>query len=163
MTSVLSLFVHAKHKIGHDDLVGSTTGTIESFLADGASEGRLCSQVFISSIPHSTVLSSAITRTLSKLAADENLSQTQPIIEFSITVESQPSNTSYVEMSDGVRRATTAFEQMTVAPSTLERIEDAVGTSTTIVGNMKSITATWDPLIQRIKLFTEIVDRISEV
>ena len=93
------------------------------------------------------------------------MSQTQPIIEFSITVASgtQPSNVPYMEMDDGVTKATAAFEQMRVAPPMLEHIEDAVGPSTTIVENVTSMAATWDPLIQRIKLFTEIVDGIAEV
>jgi hypothetical protein len=69
-----------------------------------------------------------------------------------------------MEMDDGVTRATAAFEQMKVAPSILEYIEDAPAvTSTTTMENATSIAATWDPLLQRIKLFTEIVDGISEV
>jgi hypothetical protein len=78
-------------------------------------------------------------------------------------VETQPSKASYVEMNDGVTRATTAFERMAAAPSTLERIGDSVSTSATIVENTMSKAATWDPLIQRLKIFTEIVDGISEV
>jgi hypothetical protein len=77
--------------------------------------------------------------------------------------ESQPSNATHAEMSEGVTRATTTFEQMMVAPSTLERIGDAVSASNSIVDTMMSTAATWDPLIQRLKIFTEIVDRISEV
>jgi hypothetical protein len=113
--------------------------------------------------PTLKLLSSAITRVLSKPGANEILSRTQPIVKFSITVTTHPSNASYMEVDDGVTRATTAFDHMRVAPSALERIEDAVSASTTVVENMTSITATWDPLIQRIKIFTEIVDGISEV
>jgi hypothetical protein len=68
-----------------------------------------------------------------------------------------------MEMNDGVMRATTAFEHMVVAPSTSEHIEDAVSASTMTVENMTSITATWDPLIQKLQIFTGIVDGISEV
>src|SRR5277367_1962741 len=113
--------------------------------------------------PTLTVLSLAIACALSKPGADESLNQTQTIVEFSTTVEIQPSNASHMEMDDGVTRATSAFEQMRIAPSTLERIRGAVGASTTIVDNTTSMAATWDPLLQRIKLFTEIVDGISEV
>jgi len=110
--------------------------------------------------PTLNVLSPAITCALSKPGADKKLSQS--IIEFSITVKTQPSNASHMEMTDSVTKATAAFEQMRMAPSTLERIQGAVSTSTTIAENT-SIAATWDPLLQRIKLFTEIVDGISEV
>ena len=111
--------------------------------------------------PTLNVLSSAIIRALSKPGADETLSQT--IVEFSVEAGTQPSNASHLEMNDSVTKATAAFEKMKMAPSTLERIEGAVNTSTTIAQNTTSIAATWDPLLQRMKLFTEIVDGISEV
>jgi len=52
---------------------------------------------------------------------------------------------------------------MRVAPSMIEHEEDAIGASTTIVENVTSTATTWDPLLQRIKLVTEIVDGISKV
>jgi hypothetical protein len=66
-------------------------------------------------------------------------------------------------MSDGVTRATAAYEQMVVAPSSLAHIDDTISASTTVAENMASKAAPWDPLIQRLKVFTEIVDGISEV
>ena len=78
-------------------------------------------------------------------------------------IETQSSNAAHMEMDSNVARATAAFEQMRMAPSALERIQGAVGASTTIVENTTSIADTWDPLLQRLKLFTDIVDGISEV
>jgi hypothetical protein len=164
MSSVLGLSVYAKCKIGHDDLVGSMEETLESLLPNGASGGQFMlsgSHVVLEYLKVISIVS--ITRSLSIPSADGNLSQTQPIIEFSIKVGTQASYASRMEMDDNVTSATTAFEQMRMAPSTLERVQDVVSTSTTIVENTKSTAATWDSLIERIKLFTEIVDGISEV
>jgi hypothetical protein len=158
ISSVLDLHLYAKRNVRHDDLVGSTKETIKSLLADGT--GGLSKQLH-GVFPTLNVFSVAIARVLSKPNADKALSQT--IIEFSISVGTQPSNASHMEMDDSVTKATTALGRIRMEPSTLGHAEGAVSTFTTISQKTTSTAASWDPLVQRIKLFTTIVDGISEV
>jgi hypothetical protein len=85
------------------------------------------------------------------------------IVKFSITVGAQSLDASHMEMDDSVAQATAALSWVRMAPSMLRRTWDAVSTLTLISKKNASAAASWDPLLQRIKLFTEIVDGISEV
>jgi phage-related minor tail protein len=102
---------------------------------------------------------SAITRKLYSPNSDGTLSQTQPVIQFSMTLVASASET---EMRNAVPQAAAAVERMTAAPSLLDRTQNAIDISATIV-DAKSIAATWDPLMKKLEVFTDIVDGISEV
>ena len=66
-------------------------------------------------------------------------------------------------MQEAVAGAKDALVHMQLAPSSIEPLQGAVNTSAAVVTNIKSLTTTWGPLLQKIKLFTEFVDEIARV
>jgi hypothetical protein len=44
-----------------------------------------------------------------------------------------------------------------------EPIQGVVDTSATVINDIKSFSDTWGPLLQKIRLFSELVDTIAEV
>jgi hypothetical protein len=66
-------------------------------------------------------------------------------------------------MNEAVDQANVAYEQMVSSPSALV---DAVGVAddiTPTVDDVLTKAVAWEPLLERIKLYTEIVDKITEV
>jgi hypothetical protein len=66
-------------------------------------------------------------------------------------------------MEEAVAQGKDALVHMKLAPSSFEPIQGAVDTSVAVVANIKSLTTTWGPLLQKVKLFTELVDGIAHV
>ncbi|KIM79211.1 hypothetical protein PILCRDRAFT_74639, partial [Piloderma croceum F 1598] len=52
---------------------------------------------------------------------------------------------------------------MKLVSSSVEPIQEAVDTSAAVLNDIKSVSDTWGLLLQKIKLFSELVDSISEV
>ena len=100
--------------------------------------------------PIFTFIYPAIFRQLLKYNTKDN----PPFIEFEIGKRS---------VVDVVDEANTAADAMKLAPTQLERIPGLIDASTEVVATATSIVDTWDPLLQKIKLFTNAVDTISEV
>ena len=66
-------------------------------------------------------------------------------------------------MQEAVAGAKDALVHMQLVPSSIEPLQGAVNTSAAVVTNIKSLTTTWGPLLQEIKMFTEFVDEIARV
>ena len=67
-------------------------------------------------------------------------------------------------MKQAVVQGKDALDHMKSAPSSVvEPIQGAIDTSTTVANSVKSVSDTWGPLLQKIKLFTELVDGIAKV
>jgi len=131
-----------KHRVGSDSLIGATNGTIESLLAEG------------------TV--GAISRYLFKYDDHGNQTRTQTIVEFTISKASKAA--AGLNMKQAVVQGKDALDHMKSAPSSVvEPIQGATDASTTVTNNIKSVSDTWGPLLQKIKLFSELVDKIAEV
>jgi hypothetical protein len=159
-SSVLECRVYAKRKIHSDDFIGGVQETVESLLAEGASGGLyLLILALFSKI--STPL--AITRELYEHDAQGNQNKTQIIIEFTIVAISKASDATGLDMKEAVAQGKAAIDQMKRAPLPVGQIQGAVDSSPTVIGNIKSMSNTWGPLLQKIKLFTELVDGIAKV
>ena len=94
----------------------------------------------------------AITRELYTYNSQGNEHKTQIIIEFTIAVTSK-----------AVAEANDALVPMKLAPSPTEPMQGTVNTSVAVVTNINSLTTTWEPLLETVKLFTEFVDKIAHV
>jgi hypothetical protein len=105
----------------------------------------------------------AITRELCKYDSHGNRHKTGIIIEFTIITTSMASDAAGLNMEEAVAQAKDALVHMKLAPSSLEPIQDAVDTSVAVVANIKSLSTTWGPLLDKVKLFTELVDGIAQV
>jgi hypothetical protein len=66
-------------------------------------------------------------------------------------------------MEEAVTQQKNVFDSMMPAPSSIKPIQEAGDTSATGLNNIQSVSATWGPLLQKIKLFSELVDSIAEV
>ena len=66
-------------------------------------------------------------------------------------------------MEEAVPQAKDEYVHMMQAPSSLEPIQGAVDTSVALVTNVKSLANTWGPLLQKVKLFSELVDGFAKV
>jgi len=55
------------------------------------------------------------------------------------------------------------FDGIQPAPSSLGQIQEAVNTSATVIDNIHFISNIWSPLLQKVKLFSDIAGTIAEV
>jgi hypothetical protein len=95
---------------------------------------------------------------------DRKQRKTQTIIEFTIVAISKPSDPAELNMEEAVAQGKDAFNRMKPAPtSSFEPIQGAIDASVTVINDTKSLSNTWGPLLQKIELFTKLVDAIAEV
>ena len=66
-------------------------------------------------------------------------------------------------MEEAITQGMGALDRMKLKPSLVEPIQGIVDTTTTVVDNVKSLSDTWDPLLQKIEIFSKLVDSIAEV
>jgi len=156
---MLEYRLYVKNSIRKDSFIGETKDTIEMLLVEGAA-GRL--YIFMLQLNpfannHSFL---AITR---ELCTPGNRRKTGIIIEFTITITSKASDAAELNMEEAVAQGKNALVNMKLAPSSLEPIQDAVDTSVVVVANIKSLSTTWSPLLDKVKLFTKLVDGIARV
>ena len=104
----------------------------------------------------------AITRELC-IDCHKNQRKTAIVIEFTIAATSKVSDAAELNMEEAVAQGKDALVHMNLASSSFEPIQGAVDTSVAVVANIKSVTAIWEPFLQKVKLFTELVDRIAHV
>jgi hypothetical protein len=155
-SSLLECRLYAKHNMRKDDFIGGTKDTIESLLAEGAAGGLY---IFLLPTFANNYLFSVIERELRKYDSCGNQRSTQVVIEFSIVTISQAGDAARLNMSKAVMRGKEALDRMKPAPSPLEPTQGVTDAS----ANIKSVSNSWDPFVQKVKLFTELVDTIVEV
>jgi hypothetical protein len=122
-----------------NDFIGGTKDTIESLLAEGASGG--------------------ITREL----FDHDDHKTTSMVEFTIMPITEASDAAGLNMGEAVAQGKDVLDRMKLVSSMFQRIRGATDVSGTVTNNMKPLSAVWGPLLQKIKIFTELVDEIAEV
>ncbi|KIM86900.1 hypothetical protein PILCRDRAFT_815342 [Piloderma croceum F 1598] len=142
-SSVLECRVHTKHKIGSDDFIGGTKDAIDSLLTEGAA--------------------GVVTRELCKFDALGNPCKTQTIIELTIVAVPNASDAGVLNMEETVTQQNDVLDSMIPAPSSINQIQEAADTSATGLNNIQSVSATWGPLLQKVKLLSELVDSIAEI
>jgi hypothetical protein len=107
-----------------------------------------------------------ITRELYRDDDDGKQSNTQIIVEFIIVPISEASeapDAAGLNMKEAVTQAKTAVDNMKLAPPFLGPVQGALDTSATVINNVQSLSNTWGPFLQKIKMFTDLVDGITEV
>jgi hypothetical protein len=76
---------------------------------------------------------------------------------------SKASDAAGLNMEEAVVQGKDALVHMKLAPSSFEPIQGAVDTSVAVVTNIESLSNTWGPFLQKVKLFSELVDGIAHV
>ena len=161
-SSMLECRLHVKHCIRKDVFIGVTKDAIEMLLDEGAA-GRLYIYIFMLNPFANNLFFLAITRELCIYDAHGNRRQTGIIIEFTITTTSTAFDATGLNMEEAVTQGKEALVRMNLAPSSLEPIQDAVDTSVAVVANIKSLSTTWSPLLDKVKLLSELFDGIAQV
>jgi hypothetical protein len=67
------------------------------------------------------------------------------------------------KLAEGVEQAAHALVQMDNAPSVLGRGEDTVGKLDTVVNEITSRVGSWQPLLEKLQLFKDVMDKVTEV
>ncbi|KIM75554.1 hypothetical protein PILCRDRAFT_669545 [Piloderma croceum F 1598] len=76
---------------------------------------------------------------------------------------SKASDPAGLNIEGAVAQAKDALVHMKLAPSSFEPIQGVVDTSVVVVTNIESLSNTWGPFLQKVKLFSELVDGIAHV
>lgn len=66
-------------------------------------------------------------------------------------------------MEEACSQAQQNVGQIKAAPLVLDNVEAVVGVSSGVVDTVKSVSNTWNSLLNKIDLFTRIFDQLSEV
>jgi len=101
----------------------------------------------------------AVTRKLRIEDRNGDTHEGPTVVEFAIT---SFATSAEVQMDEAVDQAGTAVDRMELAPVLLGP-EGAFNNVVPIISGIDTMTAAWEPLLNKVKLYTEIVDRISEV
>ena len=135
-SSLLECRIYAKHKVGRDDFIGGTKDAIESLLTEGAAGGLFVLVACWTPFANKNILS-VITRELCKYAAHGSPYNTGNIIEFSVAAVSKHS------MKEAVAR-------------------EAADTPGIVINDIDTVSDVWDSLLQKVQLFSELVDAITK-
>jgi hypothetical protein len=104
-----------------------------------------------------------VTRELSKFDSRGNELKTQIFMEFTIAATSKTSDAAGLDMEEAVVQGKDAVLSMKLAPSSFGLIQGAVDTSAVVGNDIKSLSATLDSLLHKVKFFTKLVDGITRV
>lgn len=108
-------------------------------------------------------LLSVVTRELCKFNGLGNSYKTQTIIELTIMAIPEASDAGVLNIKEAITQQKDVLDNVIPAPSSINQIREAVDTSAAGLTNIRSVSAHWGPLLQKIRLFSELVDSITEV
>jgi hypothetical protein len=145
--------VYARHTIGNDDNIGGIKDSIEVLFSQGTTNGLSRSSDPDDSFVYPTLV---VIRNLHKIDASGISQELATVIEFTISSFATSDEATTARMDEAVGRAKAAYEQIVSPPSVLV---EAIG----VAGDVPTKAAAWEPLLEKIKLCTEIVDKIAEV
>ena len=151
----MECWVFAKHSIRPDEFIGGMKENLHSLLEKGATEGQ-----FITVFLRKTLLLNlgppTVTRELCRYDANGTPRKTNIVTKFTMIPHTTLASTTSMQMGEAVAQGNDTFAQMSSAPSSLEP-------RVSMVTSPQSVTSAWGPFLDKIKVFTEIVDKISEV
>jgi hypothetical protein len=145
-----------------DDHVGGITETVDKLLEQGTSGSQLFHNLWPTNALTDCSLT-AIPRRLSKRDKHGTLREVKSAIELSAKLITTPTDAIELQMIDASEQANDALAQMKTSSSPVNHIVGAVDGITSVMDNVIPIAKTWDVLLQKIDLFTKIIDGIAEV
>ena len=66
-------------------------------------------------------------------------------------------------MDEAVTRGKEALNLMKPPSSSFESIQGLTDATADVIDNIQSVSNNWDPFLEKVKLFTQLVDTIAEV
>lgn len=157
---MLECRLYANRKIGSNDFIGGTKEAVELLLAEGSTGGQrhVSHRPYLLTIP----MPLAITRELFKSDEIGNQVKMQTVIEFTIMAVPMASDIDILNMENAIAQGKDAVDCMK-PPASYETIPGPVGASGTVTNNTRVVSDNWSSLLEKIQLFTELVDAISGV
>jgi hypothetical protein len=113
---------------------------------------------FVHSIP-----AIVVTRNLHKNDTRGNSQEVATVIEFTISSFATVDEATTARMDEAIVQAKAAHEQIVSPPSVLVNAVSVADVVIPSVGDVLAKVSAWEPLLEKIKLYTEIVDKITEV
>lgn len=89
--------------------------------------------------------------------------EVQAVLEFAISLFTSSDKAWEDQLNEAVGGVTGVGDNMNLAPSLLIGAGDLIDGVTSTTNTIIPVTAAWGPLLDKVKLFTEIVDKASEV
>jgi hypothetical protein len=99
---------------------------------------------------------------LCKVDTRSNAEEHPIVIKFVISSFANSDEASSVQMDNAVDQATTSFRNIVSSSSCVDAV-DVAGNTISSIDSVLTRTALWEPLLEKIKLCTEIADKIAEV
>jgi hypothetical protein len=116
----------------------------------------------IDQYPDTTVV---ITRNLRKNDKKGRSQDLPTVIEFTISSFASSDEATSAQMDNAVGQAKESYKH--IGPSSLaavaESAGDAGGVVVDAIPSVNDVLAAWEPLLEKVKLFTEIMDKFAEV
>jgi hypothetical protein len=107
----------------------------------------------------------AITRNVRKNDKKGRSQELPTVIEFTISSFVSSDEATNAQMDKAVGQAKEAYKH--IGPSSLaavtESAGDAGGVVVDAIPSVNDVLAAWEPLLEKVKLFTEIMDKFAEV
>jgi hypothetical protein len=152
--------VYVRRTIGTDDFIGGLKDSIGVLFATSTTNG-----LFRSSNPEDRFIHSTPTTVVTRHKNDArgNSQEVATIIEFTISSFATLDEATTARMGEAVGQAKTAYEQIVSPPSVLVGVVGVADDVTPTVDDILTNAVAWEPLLDKIKLCTEIMDKITEV
>jgi hypothetical protein len=106
-----------------------------------------------------------VTRNLRKNDKKDNLQELSTVIEFTISSFASSDEATITRMNRSVGKASEASKHIRPPPSAaaVAPARDAVGVAVGVIPSVSTVLTTWEPLLGKVKSFTEIMDKFAEV
>jgi hypothetical protein len=104
-----------------------------------------------------------VPRKLCKSDSAGKTHEVQAVLEFAISFFTSSDEAWEDQLIEAVGGVTGVGDNMNLAPSLLIGAGDFIDGVTSTTNTIIPVTAAWGPLLDKVKLFTEIVDKASEV
>ncbi|KAF7978739.1 hypothetical protein HWV62_44746 [Athelia sp. TMB] len=137
----LELQLYQRHRIKRDEYLGSVKDTIDKFLTEVSSAG--------------------VSRTLLRTGQKGVVHETNTKILFSIASLSTETGVAELQRREEIGRAEIAVGGMDLAPSATQGMDTALAVSASAADTGASFVDTWDSLLENIKPFIEITDKLA--
>jgi hypothetical protein len=109
------------------------------------------------------ILEQVVSRTLSTPTGTKTSDKPQAIIQFSIVTVEPSSDMNKLKMEEAVKEEHSALATMSSASPLLEIAETTENNATSAVAVVEAIPIPWSSLLDRIELFTRMMDKVAEV
>jgi hypothetical protein len=86
-------------------------------------------------------------------------------MEFTISSFASSDEATIAQLDEVVGQAKEAYKHIGPSPSVeaSASTRDVVGVAVDAIPSVTNVLTTWEPLLEKVKLFTEIMDKITEV